>query len=85
MTTATIEIADHISSPAICSLYYMLDYRLSGEDAWQSVFPNPIPAEGENTVQIDGLQDDSTYECRIKRVCCDGSTESDYTLFEINT
>lgn len=64
-----ITITDHDSgSPAICTQYYIVKYRISGTNAWQTLSPNPMGG----TFNINNLEVDLQYDYDITRVCCSG-------------
>lgn len=71
--TVTIPITD---TPD-CLAYYLVEYRLAGEAGYsfsEQYFTNPIV--------VDNLLDDTEYEFRITRYCCNGiaSTPVEFTI-----
>lgn len=59
----TIPITDH---DAHCNTGYTVSYKLDGETYWNTQ-PWSVPP-----IEITGLLDNSTYNFRIVRNCCDG-------------
>lgn len=59
----TIPITDHSS---VCNTGYTVSYKTEGETMWQSQ-PWHIPP-----VELSNLRDDTLYNIRIVRHCCDG-------------
>lgn len=70
MRIATINIDDHIQSPQInCTQYYIVEYKPSFQENWLRLLPNPM----DSPFTINNLLDDTEYNLRISRVCCDGN------------
>lgn len=63
-----------------CKQGYIVQYKLSAETSYQQVFPDPL----YGPVVLENLADDSTYNIRIKRKCCNG-TISDWTSVTVDT
>lgn len=70
---ATIEITDH-ESVADCFQYYTVDYKPDFESNYTRLAPNPI----DDTIQLDNLLDDTVYDVRVNRVCCDNQISEAY-------
>lgn len=71
----TIPITDHNSH---CSTGYTVSYKLSGETIWTTE-PYFIPP-----IELSNLQDNTVYNIRIVRKCCDGIESAPLEL-TINT
>lgn len=77
MRTLTIIIDDNDS---VCSQGYQVQYKLTTDVDYTDWTPDPITAP----IVITGLDDDTNYNVRVRRLCCDG-TISDWTLLDVNT
>jgi hypothetical protein len=67
----TIPLTDH---EANCTGYYLVEYKLTGATGYNSFTSHT------DQVQINNLADDSTYDVRITRQCCNGSTSAPLVL-----
>lgn len=74
--TASIPISDHGSE---CTQYYEIQYKLVGDSEY-----TVMPFQTEGTVEINNLLDDSEYNVKIRRYCCNG-TYSDFNEFILDT
>lgn len=83
MISAAIHIAP--TSPAICTLRYIVEFKLNGEDAYQRLYPDPIMPESVDYITLPGLTEGQVYQCRVARICCEEMTQSAFTEFEIET
>lgn len=78
--TALIPILDHDSE---CSLYYLVEYKLSGDASYTSL-GNMLPSEYTEgsppitvwKLQIDNLVNDASYDVRVTRYCCNQAFSS---------
>lgn len=74
----TIPIANH-EADGICTAYYIVEYRMNGEDGYsfmQQMFDSPFV--------LDNLLDDTIYDFRITRYCCNEISSPPYS-FQVNT
>lgn len=67
MRKAIIPIDDDAD---VCNTGYIVDYKLTSDMAWTRLMPDPA----ESPIEINGLEDDLSYDVRIYRKCCDGQT-----------
>lgn len=77
MRTLYIPIDDDDS---VCSQGYNVQYKLAVDIDWIDWTPNPT----ESPIVITGLEDDTAYNVRIRRLCCDG-TISDWEQIDVTT
>jgi hypothetical protein len=63
----TIPITDH-ETEGVCSIYYRTEYKLTTEGGYHL-----LPDVYTPPVVINNLVDDTEYDVRITRFCCDGS------------
>lgn len=74
----TIPITDHNTS-GVCTQYYQVEYRISGEAGYsfsQTMLTSPVV--------LDNMLNDTVYEFRITRVCCN-NVSSTPAIFTIDT
>jgi len=67
-----IPISDHDTN---CSIYYLVEYKLSTDTGYNSFNWATAPP-----IKINNVIDDSTYDVRITRFCCDGSQSAPLVL-----
>lgn len=77
MRKVTIPVDDHETE---CNEGYIVEYKLTGEVDYTRQYPDPIT----EPIVITNLLDDSEYDIRITRKCCNGS-ESDPTEIVVDT
>ena len=77
MRTPTIPIYDYIDH---CAEGFVVEYKLTGATDYTRVFPDPITTP----IVLTNLQDDSDYDVRIKRKCCD-ALQSSWTSIVVDT
>lgn len=53
-----------------CNNGYIVEYKLQGVMEYTVLYPQQFVSP----ITINGLLDDSVYDLRIMRVCCDGTT-----------
>lgn len=63
-----------------CKSGYIVEYKLSADTDYQRIFPDPLYAP----IIVENLADDSEYNFRIKRKCCNG-TISDWSTVTVDT
>lgn len=63
-----------------CKSGYIVEYKLDSESNYQRLFPDPL----FGPVILENLLDDSNYNIRVKRKCCNGSF-SDWTSVTVDT
>lgn len=74
----TIPITNH-NADGICTSYYLVEYRINGEPGYsfsQQMYTSPVV--------LDNMQDDTLYDFRITRGCCDG-VSSTPLIFQLMT
>lgn len=71
----TIPITDHDEN---CTQYYLVEYKLTGAAGYSSFH------SFTNEVIVSNLEDESTYDVRITRFCCNGSSSAALEL-EVDT
>lgn len=62
----SIEIDDH-NADGICTFYYVVKYKKSGDVGYTQLNPNPISPP----IVISGLAEGMEYDVVINRVCCE--------------
>jgi hypothetical protein len=67
----TIPLIDHADN---CTGYYLVEYKLTGESGYTSF------TSFTDQVVINNLADDSTYDVRITRNCCNGIASAPLVL-----
>lgn len=72
----TIPITDH-NTGGVCTQYYQVEYKINGEAGYsfsQTMFASPIV--------LDNMLENTIYDVRITRVCCDNvsSTPATFTV-----
>jgi hypothetical protein len=78
MRKVEIEIDD---DGTVCGTGYIVNYKLTGEEAYTRLFPDPT----SSPFTIYGLLDDSEYDLQVYRMCCDGQTSlASTTTFTTN-
>jgi hypothetical protein len=77
MRKATIPIEDIADN---CSEGYIVEYKISTEPDYTRLLPDPFVSP----VLIQNLQDDTEYNVRIKRKCCNGDVSA-WTTITIDT
>lgn len=73
----TIPISDEGDA---CSQGYVVQYKLDGSVDWTTLFPQPVAGP----IVINNLLDDTVYNMRFKRLCCDGQ-ESGWSEINVDT
>lgn len=73
MRKATLPIDDDAD---VCNTGYIVEYKLTGDVDYTRLYPDPMG----DTVLLQNLDDDVTYDVRIKRKCCNGDTSAWATL-----
>lgn len=74
----TIPITDH-NTDGVCTQYYQVEYKINGEAGYsfsQMMLTTPIV--------LNNMLDDTLYDFRITRVCCD-DVASTPAIFQIDT
>ena len=77
MRTLTIIIDDN---DEVCSQGYQVQYKLATDINYTNWTPNPTTSP----IVITGLEDDTAYNVKVTRLCCDG-TISDPTILDVDT
>lgn len=77
MRKVTIPVDDNED---VCNTGYLVEYRIDGVEEWTQLFPNPL----SSPIIIENLEDDTLYNIRVMRQCCNG-TVSAWTEFNVDT
>ena len=77
MRTLTIPITDDSSE---CSQGYEVQYKLAVSVDWTDWLPDTL----SSPIVITGLEDDTAYNVRYRRNCCDGTT-SNWVQIDVTT
>lgn len=73
----TIPITDH-DAAGVCTAQYTVQYRKSGQTGWNTNTTLLQP------IEITNLEDDTLYEVRVIRECCDGIVSAPLNM-NVNT
>lgn len=63
-----------------CNDGYIVEYKLQGEESYTTLYPPAFTTP----IVIGPVLEASTYDVRIKRMCCNGAT-SNWTEIEVVT